>query len=397
MRVRTRGPLALLLALTLVAPLSAQETTPLRLTVSGYAQFQFNTTSIGEDDVGTAGSIASSLFETRRVRLYADIAMGDWLAGRIQPEWAMGRFSLADVFMNFAVDPRFEVRVGQFKRPFNRFFLNSSTQILTIERGIRIREFDKTFASRFDDATPPYSDVDGSFLHGEEHAILNAMGLVGRDIGVAAHGKLGRASYEIALFNGNGSDAPDTNDGKSVMARIDFAPLEGVPLILGAGVSYRELYFDGTVDGQPLGSEDLSGTALGIDLEWGRFRGSGLHALAEITTGDNLYVDGRIFGAQGMLAYLWPLGGSRIEAAELVGRISYGDPNTSRAGDHGTLLTPGVNLYFNGRNRLMLNWDAYLPGDGRLPNAHALRIQTQFFFGIPVQPPPVVAAADGRK
>lgn len=397
MQIPTRGLLALLPALAVAAPLSAQDPDPLRLTVSGYAQFQFNTTSVAEEDVAEAGSVASSLFETRRVRLYADIAMGDWIEARIQPEYAMGRFSLADVFMNFAVDPRFELRVGQFKRPFNRFYLNSSTQILTIERGVRIREFDKTFGPRLGAGASPYSDVNGRPLYGEEYAVLSAMGLVGRDLGIAAHGRLGRAAYEVALFNGNGPDAPDRNDGKSMMARLAYAPLDGVPLTLGAAASYRELYFDGTVDGRPLESGELSGTALGVDLEWGRFRSSGVHALAELTTGDNLYVDGRIFGAQGMLAYLRPLGGARIEAIELVGRASYGDPDTTRSDDHGLLLTPGVNLYFSGRNRLMLNWDAYVPGDDRLPAAHALRVQTQFYFGVPVQAPPVVAAGDGRE
>ncbi|HEX6940661.1 MAG TPA: porin [Longimicrobiales bacterium] len=393
---RVRARIALLLTLALAAPLAAQNPAAngLALTVSGYAQFQFNTTSVGEEDAADPGSIAASQFETRRVRLYADVAIDGWIEGRIQPEYAMGRFSLADVFMNFAVDPRFELRVGQFKRPFNRFYLIGSTQILTIERGIRIRGFDGTLAPSFATAPSPYTEVNGSPIHGEEQAILSAMGLVGRDIGVAAHGRLGRVAYEVAVFNGNGSDAPDGNDGKSLMARLAYSPLADAPLSIGAAASRREFYFDGTVDGVARDGADLSGTAFGVDVEWGRFRGSGVHALAELTTGDNLYVeDGRILGVQGMLAYLRPLTGARVEAIEVVGRASYGDPNTSRDRDHGMLFTPGVNIYFAGRNRLMLNWDVYVPGDDRLRTAHALRAQTQFYFGVPVPPPPVVAAA----
>lgn len=386
---------AALAALLLATPLAAQEAppTPVRLTVSGYAQFQFNTTSVDEGDVAGTGRIASSLFETRRVRLFADVAIGDWLTGRIQPEYAMGQFSLADVFMNLAVDPRFQLRIGQFKRPFNRFYLHGSTQILTIERGIRVRGYERTFGPRFGTAASPYTAVDGKPIHGEEHAILNAMGMVGRDIGVAAHGRLGRAGYEVALFNGDGPDTPDGNDGKSVMARLTYAPLQDAPLTLGAAAGYRESYFDGTIDDEPHPTGDLSGTALSIDIEWGRFRGSGLHLLAGIATGDNLFTDARIFGAQGMAAYLRPLGGARVEAIEFVGRASYGDPATDRADDHGLLLTPGVNLYFSGMNRVMLNWDVYIPGDSRLATAHAFRIQSQIHFGVSVPPPPATTAA----
>lgn len=393
MHAHARVSIPLILAATLAAPLLAQApaSDALEVTMSGYAQLQFNTTSVSEDDVG--GSVASSVFETRRVRLYADVKMGGWLQGRIQPEWAMGKFSLADVFMNFAIDPRFQIRMGQFKRPFNRFYLNPSTAIMTIERGIRIREFDRAMGSELGDGDTPYTVVDGKSIHGDEHAILNAMGLVGRDIGVAAHGRLGKAAYEVAVFNGNGPDALDTNAGKSFMTRLAYSPIDGVPLTLGAAMSYREFHFGGSIDGVAVEPNDRSGTGFGFDVEWGRYGGNGIHVLAGITTGDNLYVDdGRILGAQGMVGYLVPLGGARIEAIEVIGRASYGDPNTSRDGDQGILLTPGLNLYLGSRNRLLVNWDVYTPADDRLSTRHALRVQTQFMFGVPVGPPPVVAA-----
>lgn len=389
-----RVSITLLLVAAIATPLGAQ--TPasdaLEVTISGYGQFQFNTTSVDDDDVG--GNVASSVFETRRVRLYADVRMGGWLEGRIQPEWAMGRFSLADVYMNFVVDPRLQVRMGQFKLPFNRFYLNPSTAIMTIERGIRIREFDRALARELGSGENPFTVVDGKSIHGDEHAILNAMGLVGRDIGVAVHGKARRFGYELAVFNGNGQDALDTNDGKSFMTRVAYSPIDGAPLTLGAAASYREFRFDGTIDGVAVEPGDRSGTAFGFDLEWGRYGANGFHVLAGITTGENLYVDARILGAQGMIGYLVPLRGSRIQAIEVLGRASYGDPNTSRSGDHGILLTPGVNLYLGGRNRLLVNWDVYAPADSRLSTHHALRVQTQFVFGVPVGPRTTVAASD---
>jgi hypothetical protein len=70
-------------------------------------------------------------------------------------------------------------------------------------------------------------------------------------------------------------------------------------------------------------------------------------------------------GAQAIASYFVATGGARIEGWEPVGRVSWGDPDRGVAGDEGLLLTPGMNLYFAGRNRLMLNWDVYMPrGDG---------------------------------
>jgi hypothetical protein len=44
-----------------------------------------------------------------------------------------------------------------------------------------------------------------------------------------------------------------------------------------------------------------------------------------------------------------------------VARVSWGDPDGAVEGDEGVLLTPGFNVYFAGRNRLMLNWDVFVP------------------------------------
>jgi hypothetical protein len=60
-----------------------------------------------------------------------------------------------------------------------------------------------------------------------------------------------------------------------------------------------------------------------------------------------------------------------------LGRISWGDPDRSIAGDEGLLLTPGVNLHLPGRNRLQLNWDVFVPGGDRFETKHALRAQAQ--------------------
>jgi hypothetical protein len=75
------------------------------------------------------------------------------------------------------------------------------------------------------------------------------------------------------------------------------------------------------------------------------------------------------------------LGSARkVEGIELAGRVSYGDPRRDTELDEGLLLTPGFNVYFNDRNRLMFNWDVFLTDDDRFEQQNALRAQAQVYF-----------------
>jgi hypothetical protein len=89
--------------------------------------------------------------------------------------------------------------------------------------------------------------------------------------------------------------------------------------------------------------------------------------------------DENFLGAQGIVAYFLPLVGKKLEGLEFAGRVSYGDPRGDVDEDEGLLLTPGLNLYFFGRNRLMFNWDFWSAGD-RFESENALRAQAQFYF-----------------
>ena len=52
--------------------------------------------------------------------------------------------SCGDGYVNLAFDPRLELQVGQFKKPFSRLELTSSSRIVPIEFGLRIRHIDDT-------------------------------------------------------------------------------------------------------------------------------------------------------------------------------------------------------------------------------------------------------------
>ena len=84
-------------------------------------------------------------------------------------------------------------------------------------------------------------------------------------------------------------------------------------------------------------------------------------------------------GAQAVAGWFAPRAG-RVEGVEPVLRVSWGDPDTGGASDEGLLVTPGVNLYFTGRNRLMLNGDVYVSAREGLEAQHALVAQLQVYF-----------------
>nr|NIS29666.1 hypothetical protein [Actinomycetota bacterium] len=198
---------AVILMVAMPGPASAQaiDAGPFKLDFTGRVQTQFNTTSVDEDDIGEP--IGWSTFETRRVRLGIQVEYGDWMTGKLEPDFALGRLELKDAWINWAFDPAFEVRFGQFKKPFGRIELISSTQIVPIERGVRIRGLVDAFRPRLDvDGSAIFIDFDGDLVLGEEYELLDVLGYLGRDLGVSIHGDLAdRVGYTVGVFNGNGA------------------------------------------------------------------------------------------------------------------------------------------------------------------------------------------------
>jgi len=322
------------------------------VSLGGRAQIQYSTTSIGEAELAVDPP-PSSTFETRRIRLRVDLEVGDWISARIQPDFAQGDLRLADAYVDFALSDYLGLMVGQFKRSFSLIELTSSTVFPAIERGVRIAGLDDYLAGR----------------PGEHYEVLAASGYVGRDLGASLRGGTDRFDWEVGVFNGEGFDARDVNDDKTIASRVSLAPAADAPFRLGAGVVRRD-------------TPGEDGWAYEFDAEWGAFRRPGLHLIAETAFGDDLSAtsDGRFTGVQGILSWFTPLTSRRLDGVEFVGRASWGDPNGDAADDEGVLLTPGLNLYVFGRNRIMANWDVYLPAADALETQNAFRAQAQVYF-----------------
>ncbi len=307
------------------------------ITLGGRVHTQFNTTSV--EDVPTTE------FVLRRVRLESAIKVNDWVSGRVQVDFAGNRVSLKDAFLRLDIDPALSLIAGHAHRPFGLLVQTSANRILPIERGVRIRGLDD---------------------HLEENEIILELAHADRDIGLQAHGAPEGAPlglfYQAGFFNGPARAAAGAEDTYQVVARVGVKPLSNVTV--AGSFSRRDHAFRDTLLDETF-VED--GKAWAVDLEVGGFR-PGFHLLAEATTGDfDPFLGTEFAGAQVWLAYRTPKRAGRIEHVEPVFRASWGDPDVDDDGVDevgGTLLTPGLNLYLGGLNRIMFNYDFWNPLSG---------------------------------
>lgn len=346
-----------LLALFPAAPAAAQEapadlftTSAAEIAVSGRLQTLFSTTSVE--------GAPEALLALRRVRVEFNVRANEFVSAKIQPEFAGGQVSLRDAYLSLHLLPQHEIRVGQAFRPFSLLAQTSSTRILPVERGAVIRGL----------AEIPY----------EHHNLVSRLGYSERDVGVQLLGAPAGAplglSYAVGVFNGplRPLDLPDATG--QVAARASIRPVE--PLRIGAGWSRRDFtYLTGTGEYVPV----RGGSAWEVDVEYGAFA-PGLHLLGEVSGGVfDPFTESRFRATQLWAGYRTAPLGAALTHLEPVFRVSHGDVDEARGGAGGTLLTPGLNLYFGPLNRVMLNYDFWIP-DGDSVTERSFKAMFQMAF-----------------
>lgn len=352
--------LALLLSVTDAPCLHAQQsgTGPVlkagaaEISINGRVQTQLNTTSVEDEP-------ASEII-LRRVRLEATVKVNDVVSGKIQPEYAGSRVSLRDAYLRITLDPALQLVAGQAHRPFSVMTIMSSTRILPIERGVRIRGVEDDW---------------------DEFNLVSGLGYSDRDVGLQVQGQPRGAplglTYAAGYFNGPARDEAGNESSYQLAARLGAEPVKNVRV--AAAWSSRHFGYE---------SDDVAGetflrrgNAFQADIEVGS-HASGFHAIGEVATGDfDPLTDRRFVGAQAWLAFRTDTVSSKITAVEPVFRVSYGDVNAedpSALDLGGTLLTPGVNVYLGGWNRVMFNWDFWKPVDGETQNSFKAQFQLAF-------------------
>jgi hypothetical protein len=359
-RAASRVLLLALAAALVPAALRAQEAdsvvfkaNAVEVSFGGRVQTQFNTTTVESEP--------STEIALRRVRLEATVKLNDWVTAKIQPEYAGSRVSVRDAYVRFAFDPALNLVAGQAHRPFGRVVPTSSARMLPIERGLRIRGLPNAR---------------------EEHNLIVELGYAERDVGLQLTGEPEWAplglSYAVGVFNGPArGDARELNTYQLV-ARAAMEPVDR--LKLGASWSRRDFVVPDTLNEDVLSIRD--GHAWAVDAEYGEYA-PGLHLLGEAVFGDyDPAEDVRFTGVQGWLGYRSRTLGRKLTNVEPMLRVSVGDVDgepSRLAVEGGTLLTPGINLYFGPLNRIMLNYDLWSPdGDGDREGSFKLQFQAAF-------------------
>lgn len=327
-------------AVTLSAPaaLDAQTTISSRaatLTLGGRLHTQYQGSSVD-------GAVND--FFIRRARLVADATFNDFFVGRLQTDFAGGGATLLDAYVRLDFDEAFRLYMGQFKRSFDIFELDSSTDLSLFERDGRI---------------PGFSACTGVGRVCSYSRLTEALGFAGRDAGLKVDGSSGTFMYQATVTNGTGVGVRDQNDGKSFSGRAGVAASD--QLTVSANVGIHD-YLAST-------TETEQAFAWGADVQWGTWR-DGLLVQAAVTGGDNWAVfdpDGdplTFLAFQAMGSLYNPLDGDRIVGVEPLLRVSVADPVGDIDDDGGTLITPGVMLYLMGKNKIGANLDYYVPQTG---------------------------------
>lgn len=394
-----RAGAALVVALAMSAigtgAVGAQETTELvlksdaiQIELSGRVQTQMATSSCSDFPFDAGSPCAEQapgidLF-VRRARLAFEIGISDLVDAKIQPGFGdLDRVTMKDAWGRLSFSPAFRVKVGHFKRPFDGFQLTSSTRILTIERDLDVPGVPGLAAPSLDELTTRFRVSD-------------------RDVGVMAHGAPAGTglAYWAGVFNGRSpADNDDLNSGKQLVGRLQytFRPGGPLPVTLAAAAANTDLPVQGAGDQPGVRASAERYTSYELWAEVGDFA-PGPHLQAGLVLGDNplqtaagdpVVPDAVAESRQLAPAAAWQVigayrlavrGTDLLSALEPVFRVSRADPNRDLEDDEAWGVTPGVQLFFGGRNKVAMNWDLVYFGDDAVDGVSSVKVQFQTHF-----------------
>ncbi len=326
--------------------------------IGGRAHAQYAASSVG--------SVNNDFF-LRRVRLIADISLNDFIAARVQPDFARGKIALQDVYVRLGFSSKFRVSVGQFKRAFDIFELSSSTDLSIIERDARV------------EGASGCAGVSGICSYSR---LIQKLKYSERDQGIKIDGSLGRTSYQFTLTNGTGINVSDENDAKSYSGRLSLAASDKVTFSAQLGVHdylYPSVHMR-TERGAH--TKTARGVAWGADVEFGTWR-DGSHIQASVIRGDNWksldsHNNEATFLTTQIVASYYSEKSGRLAGIEPLLRLSFGDPDTALGENAGTVVTPGLMFYLHGKSKIGANLDVYSPESG--DTALSFKVQTYLYF-----------------
>ena len=324
----------------------------------------------------------------RRARGSVEATIADFVDVKLQLDFSgFDDVAIKDGFARLNFFPALKVRFGNMKRPFDGFQLTSSSQMIIIERDLDIPGVPALRALSLDELTSRFRASD-------------------RDVGIELSGDIagGRVSYWAGYFAGQQiQDALDTlpnaDSRGQWIARaqanlqvgrmpLDIAVAGAVtdrPFVTDDGVTFTGKYFTNLELWVQLGgfNECLlfqGGYVYGQNPFMNR-QGDVLDFLPtdEFARAQTFQVNTGYRFITRPKDYQGSIAKRPIEAIQPVFRVTWADANLDIANDDNWGLTPGVQIFFYGRNKLALNWDLALFSDDT-SSAISFKLMLQGYF-----------------
>ncbi|MBW3661123.1 MAG: OprO/OprP family phosphate-selective porin [Gemmatimonadetes bacterium] len=316
--------------------------------IRAVVQPRFDTTSVdGQPDTQA---------ELRRARLMLRVYSGGWIRGDIEADFARGSVQLTDGFVLLEFDPRVQIRLGQFKKPFDTLMLADGREGAVVERDGLPRG-----------VTLPTPNLVGRLF-----------GYSNRDLGAEWRGRFGRTTLIGGFWNGTGANRQEEDDGKQVGARAEVAVLEGWRAIAAwAGIRRTAPEDEPRAESRWSNAFELAATT-------GRPHEPGLKVLLQAMFGDGalrLEADDQpgFLALQVLVAHFLPVHRvPHLIGVEPIGRWGWTDPDDDTVEDEATLWTGGINLFHHPRLKTMIQVDHVAPAEGDAETA--LRFQSSLGF-----------------
>ena len=230
------------------------------------------------------------------------------------------------------------LRAGQEKRPYSRYELTSSNNLVSIERG-----------------------AGQGLVPRASNDLFGANGFLSHDVGASVRYeyKLDDAgtrlvTVKLGAYNGQGESLNDVNNKKSFGARATA----GVYSKLDIGGSW--FAHDGIVTVGSTIDSAFTNYAWDVDAQWGKPGDEGLYVLGEYLNGnDASAAKNKIRGIQGLAAYNYRFTSptSWLYAIEPAFRIDVSDPNTEVDNDRSTLITAVLGIYMSSKAQLRVAYE----------------------------------------
>jgi hypothetical protein len=343
-----------------IASAGAQTTYP-NVKVTGRLQEQFYVFD-NEPYAATVGS--ESNFFTRRARIEARGQISENVTVYIQPSFEGGRnlsnvvttcsgtplvcrttgrsgLRLRDAWIDVRFSPEASkgglyLRAGQEKRPYSRYELTSSNNLVSIERG-----------------------AGQGLLPRASNDLFSSNGFVSHDVGASIRYEyklddLRLVTLKFGAYNGQGESLNDVNNTKSFGARATA----GLWSKLDIGGSW--FAHDGIVTVGTTPDSAFTNYAWGVDAQWGKPGDEGLYLLGEYLDGnDATAAKNKIRGVQGLAAYNYRFKSptSWLYAIEPAFRVDLADPNTALESDRATLITAVLGIYMSSKAQLRVAYE----------------------------------------